>query len=45
MACDRSVVDKLDVGPPAVTSAATVYRSDPRATLLFRRLSILLGFF
>jgi hypothetical protein len=43
--CDRKELDALSDNHPQVTSQARVYRSDPRATLLFRRLSLIFGLF
>jgi hypothetical protein len=41
--CNRAQLHAMDQNPPVVTSQARVYSSDPRATLLFRRLGILLS--
>jgi len=41
----RVELEHLDQAMPIVTSKAKINNRDPRATLLFRRLSVLLGFF
>lgn len=41
--CDRTEVLAIEQNPPNVTSEARVYASDPRGTLLFRRLGVWLS--
>jgi len=41
--CGPTELHALEEHPPTVTSQANVYASDPRATLLFRRLGVLLS--
>jgi len=41
--CNREELQAMERNPPVVISQARVYSSDPRATLLFRRLGVLLS--
>ena len=43
--CDRTELQAVENNLPAVSSDARIYASDPRATLLFRRLGVLFGWF
>ena len=41
--CTETDLTAIEANPPRVASKARVYESDPRATLLFRRLGVLLS--
>jgi hypothetical protein len=45
LSCDRSELKMITTNLPVLTSDARVYESDPRATLLFRRLFFILSLF
>jgi hypothetical protein len=43
--CHRKELDALSMNGPQVTADARIYQSDPRATLLIRRLSLIFSLF
>jgi hypothetical protein len=43
--CEQVELESLDTHTPVLVSEARVYRSDPRATLLFRRVGLLISLF
>jgi hypothetical protein len=45
LSCERAALEFLSSHPPTIISDAKVYESDPRGTLLFRRLFFFLSFF